>query len=215
MTDPKSIAYYLRVSTAAQDFPAQRHALTEFARRKGWAAPSRKNLFSEKISGAKVKRRELDRMLQACREGKFDTVIAYRVDRVGRSVSHLLQIYEECEAKGIRLIGVADNVDTADDSLGARIFRKAMALIAEIGRDTIRENTRNGLAAARLRGKMPGRPRTNDAAISRAFKLKAEGKHSGAEIARKTGLSQSYLSQVFSGKRKIPGLTLVQPNSPK
>jgi DNA invertase Pin-like site-specific DNA recombinase len=207
MPESRSIAYYLRVSTAAQDYPAQLHALQEFARRKGWAPPARRNLFAEKISGAKTKRRELDRMLQACRDGKFDTIIAYRVDRIGRSLPHLLQIYEECEAKAIRLIGAADNVDTEDNRMGARIFRQAMALVASITREMIQENTRNGQAAAAKQGRFAGRPPEKRAAILEAVKLRLRGIAPG-KIAQRTGVSKSYLSLVFNRRRRVPGVVI-------
>lgn len=198
---PKTPAFYLRVSTTAQEFSSQLHAIREFCRRKGWPLPGAKNLFSEKASGVKAKRAELDRMMQAVRDGKFDSVITYRVDRMGRSMPHVVNVFYELDRIGIRMIGVKDSFDSADDTPQSRMVRNMMASVAEMHRELIVENTREGLAAAAKEGRFGGRPRGKDAAIVKAKKLRAQGK-TLQEIRAKTGLSVGYLSDIFSGKRK-------------
>ncbi len=198
---PKAPAYYLRVSTAAQDYPAQLHAIKEYCRRQGWPAPTKKNLFAEKISGSKASRRELDRLLQACREGAFDCIVTYRADRIGRSLLHLVNIYGELERIKIRVIGIADNVDTADGSPTGKAFRNMLATFAELTRETIVESVRAGQAAAAKEGRHAGRPRKNDERIERALAMAAKGK-TGREISTATGLSPSYVSMLRQGKRR-------------
>lgn len=203
MTDPKKPAFYLRVSTAPQEFDSQLHALRECCRRKGWPVPGKATLFAEKISGAKAKRRELDRLLQACRDGHFDAIVCYKVDRIGRSMPHLVNLHAELKAIGIRVIGVADGVDTGIDTPQANAFRHMLATFAELQRETIVENTRAGLAAARAQGRVGGRRRKNDPAIARALKMRAKGK-TLEEIKKATGLSVGYVSMLFNGKRSAP-----------
>jgi DNA invertase Pin-like site-specific DNA recombinase len=204
MNTPKSISFYLRVSMGSQDFPAQLHALREFCRRQGWPLPSKKNLFAEKASGAKATRRELDRLLQACRDGRFDCIVTYRADRLGRSFEHLVNVHAELSAAKIRVIGVADSVDTSIETPMTRAFRRMLDTHAELTREMIVENTRNGLAAARKRGRVGGRPRTKDRAqIDRAIKLRRQGK-TYAEVKRITGISPGYLADIISGRRRKP-----------
>ncbi len=201
---PKSIAFYLRVSTASQDYAAQLHALREFCRRQGWPLPSKKNTFAEKASGAKATRRELDRMLQGCREGRFDCIVTYRADRLGRSFEHLVNVHAELSAAKIRVIGVADSIDTMTETPMTRAFRRNLDSIAELKREMIVENTLNGLAAARKRGRVGGRPRTVESAeINRAIKLRQKG-HTYAQVKKLTGISPGYLADLISGRRRKP-----------
>jgi DNA invertase Pin-like site-specific DNA recombinase len=194
-------AFYLRVSTRSQDFPSQLHAIREHCRRQRWPAPGKANLFTEKESGAKAKRRELDRLLQACRDGKYDTIITYRGDRLGRSFEYMANVYAELRAARIRVIGVADGIDTEKDTPTTRAFQRMLATIAELQREMIVENTKAGLAAARKRGQSLGRPRSKDAKIAQALALKAKGK-TFTEILRVTQLSRGYLSEILNGKWK-------------
>ncbi len=203
---PKSPAFYLRVSTTAQDYPIQLHALKEYARRQGWPPPGKKTLFAEKLSGAKASRAELNRLVQACRAGVFDTIVTYRADRVGRTAQHMLNLYAEFRAIKIRVIGIQDNIDTADGSPTAEFFRTMLAGYAQFNRETIVENVKAGLAAARRQGRIGGRPRKNDKQIERAFKLKEEGKNP-TQISQATGLARSYIYALFSGKRRRPKIS--------
>ncbi len=204
---PKSTAFYLRVSTVSQDYPSQMLAIKEFCAKEKILAPRGETVFSEKASGATVARRELDLLLQACRRRQFDCIITYRVDRMARSLRHMANIYAELKALKVRLIGVADGIDTADDSPASNALRNMLATFAELTRETIVENTRDGLAAAAKRGKFPGRPRRKQKQILQAFRLKAAGK-SHSEIHRRTGLSLGYVSDLMNGKNKpgnLPG----------
>ena len=188
-------AFYFRVSTDAQEFASQRHAVAEFVRRKEWPRMTKANTFAEKMSGAKTKRRELDRLLQACRLGHVDTVITYRVDRMGRSMAHLLQVHEELRTLKIRVVGASDSIDTQEDTAATNFFFRSLANNAEFQRELIVENTRAGQAAARKRGVKFGRPATMAKQIAAARKLR--GKFSHRIIAEKTGLSKSYVTKIF------------------
>jgi DNA invertase Pin-like site-specific DNA recombinase len=201
ISTPRSIAFYVRVSTISQDFPSQMHALKEYCRRQGWPVPPKAKIFAEKISGKLARRTQLDRLLQACRDGVVDTVMLYRVDRMGNSFVHLVNIQAELDALKIRVIGVADNLDTAINNAAANHYRNTLNAAAQFNREIISERTLSGLAAARDQGRVGGRPRTSDDKIARALKLKSTGKTHTA-IAKISGLSKSYISKIFSGDRK-------------
>lgn len=193
-------AFYLRVSTEQQEHASQFHAIREFCRRKGWPLPIRGSVFADKITGASNRRRELDRLLQAVRAGKFDTVIAYSLDRIGRSMPHLLNFLGEMQHLKIKVVTVTDGVDTSDQSASGEFSRGMLALAAQMQRRMIVDNTKAGLRAAAKRGRFAGRPRTRDTAIGQAKALRAAG-HTLAAIKTKTGLSIGYLSDIFAGKR--------------
>lgn len=200
-TDPKTLAFYLRVSRTKQEFFSQFHALKEFCRRSGWRVPPKDRIFSEKITGKLAKRTQLDRLLQACRDGHVDTILAYRVDRMGNSALHLHNLIAQLDGLKVRLVGAADNIDTAINNSATAMWRSMVIGMAESQRILIQERTIAGLKAARARGFVGGRVRKNDAAIGQAFALKEKGKLSVREIAQEVGLSAGYLSRIFNGHR--------------
>ena len=197
MTAPKKIAYYVRVSRTSQDFPSQLHALNEFCRRNDWRPPAKKLVFAEKITGKVARRTQLDLLLQACRDGHVDTIICYAVDRMGNDARHLHNLIAELDALKIRVIGVVDTIDTATSNAATNLMRSMLFAFSQAARERIAERTVAGLNAARARGRIGGKPRTNDAAIERAFKLK--GTASVRQIAKKVGLSAAYVSKLFRG----------------
>jgi len=235
-TPPQKIAFYLRVSTLKQDTRAQLHALVEFCRRQGWAPPPAALRFSEKASGSKASRTQLDLLQQACRAGHVDTIVTYAVDRMGRNALNTHNLIAELDRLKVRLIGVSDGIDTRENNSVTAMYRGMLITFAESERMRISERTHSGLKSAKARGRSGGKPRKNDAAIAQAFKLKAEmEKHlnqaaqrnglprggswewaikkekklSLAHIAKKTGLSRPYLCLLFQGKS--PSAKKVKP----
>jgi len=99
----------------------------------------------------------LDFMLQEMRSGKFATIIVYRLDRLGRSLAHLLQIFEELRNKKIQLITISENINTSDDSPTARAFWVLLGVFSELERSIIVERVKSGIARARKEGKQLGR----------------------------------------------------------
>lgn len=209
-TAPK-LAFYLRVSTNKQDAKSQMLALVEYCRRHGWTVAATSLIFSEKVSALKTKRTELDRLLQATRAGLVDTVLTYRVDRVGRSMLHLVNLLAELKRNRIRVVGVADNFDNADTSPDAVFRQNLLVSLAELERGRIVERTFAGLAAARRAGRIGGRRRVSDAKIAEAWTLRAKNPPvSLRSIAATVGLSPSYLSRVFA-KTPPPGVAQTSP----
>lgn len=195
MTVPKKIAFYVRVSTTSQDFPSQLHAMREWCRRHGWKPPAKEKIFAEKITGKLSRRTQLDVLLQQCRDGHVDTILCYRLDRVGNSFLHLVNLIAEFDRLKIRVVGVADGMDTAEDSATMNHFRRTMMSAAAYNRELIVERTIDGLKAARARGRKGGAPRKNDVAIAEARKLMAKKTLSLRSVAKKVGLEPGYLSR--------------------
>lgn len=137
---------YARVSTRDQNLELQLDAL----RKAGC-----ETIFQEKVSGATKTRPELDRMLASLR--KADTVTIYKLDRLGRSLKHLLDMVAELEFKGVGLVSLTDAINTT--SAQGRLVFNLFASLAEFEREFIRERTHAGLAAARARGRVGGRRR--------------------------------------------------------
>ncbi|MCI1712641.1 recombinase family protein [Bifidobacterium tibiigranuli] len=136
---------YARVSTAAQNEALQSDALN----REGC-----ERLYVDRCSGARASRPELDRMLDALRSG--DTVVVWKLDRLGRSVGNLVDLMNRFQRMGVNFRSVTERMDTATPG-GILIFN-VFASMAQFERDLIRERTHAGLAAARARGRKGGRP---------------------------------------------------------
>lgn len=136
---------YARVSTDDQSLDAQTDALT---------AAGAERIFADKISGTTRKRPELDKLFDQLRDG--DVVVVAKYDRLARSLRDLLDIVEAIRDRGAGFRSLAEEIDTTT-SAGRLIFH-VFASIAEFERDRISERTREGLNAARRRGRVGGRP---------------------------------------------------------
>ena len=137
---------YARVSTRDQNLDAQEDALK---------AAGATKLFTEKISGKTRQRPELDKMLEHLRDG--DVVVVTKYDRLGRSLPDLLNIVAAIKDKGAHFRSLAEDIDTTTPT--GRLIFHVFASFAEFERDRIAERTKEGVAAARKRGRIGGRPR--------------------------------------------------------
>jgi DNA invertase Pin-like site-specific DNA recombinase len=136
---------YARVSTDDQNLDAQLDAL------KGAAAA---RIFSDKISGSLRKRPELDRLLDQLRDG--DVIVVTKYDRLARSLRDLLDIVEVIKERGAGFRSLAEDIDTTTPA--GRLVFHVFASIAQFERERISERTKEGLEAARKRGRVGGRP---------------------------------------------------------
>ncbi len=148
------VALYLRVSTSEQTTLNQELELVEYCKRNNYEVF--KIYKDEGISGTKTSRPELDLMLQDMREKKFDAVIVWKFDRLGRSTSHLLQVLEELKNKNVRLIATSQNIDTGTPM--GKFFFTILSGFAEMEREIIKERINLGLKRAKNEGKILGRP---------------------------------------------------------
>lgn len=170
---------YARVSTDEQNLDLQEDALTK----EGCT-----RIFKDKISSAKDARPGLTAALDYMREG--DTLIIWKLDRLGRSVKQLINTVERLQSRNIQLKVLTQQIDTT--TTAGKIFFYISSLMAEIERDTIRERTMAGLHAARARGRQGGRPKKMDKSkIAMAKQLKADPNISIKEICQILGVSVS------------------------
>ena len=175
---------YARVSTKDQNLDLQIDALKK---------AGCKEIFNEVVSGAKTKRIELDRLLSRLRKG--DVLIVWKLDRLGRSLKHLVLLVHELIEKGIGLQSLNDPIDTTT-SQGRLVFN-IFACLAEFERDLIKERTQAGLKAARARGRTGGRPKgLSEQAQRKAIAAEAlykEGQLSVVEICQNLNISKATL----------------------
>lgn len=172
---------YARVSTDDQNLDLQRDALK---------AAGCERIFEDTVSGANADRTGLAALVNVLRAG--DTVVIWRLDRLGRSLKNLIQLVERLETAKVGLRSLQENIDTT--SSGGRLVFHLFGALAEFERNLIRERTRAGLIAARARGRMGGRPQRLDP-IKRALVLKLhhERNHTIEEICNMMGISKSTL----------------------
>jgi DNA invertase Pin-like site-specific DNA recombinase len=170
---------YARVSTDDQSLNLQLDALRE-------AGCGR--VFQEQASGALDERPELARLLDHLREG--DVVCVYRLDRLGRSLRHLIEAVRLFEERGVGFRSLTEGIDTT--SAGGRLVFHIFAALAEFERELIRERTRAGLAAARARGRKGGRPRVmTPEKLEVARQMYESRRHSLGAIAETVGVSRA------------------------
>lgn len=175
---------YARVNTREQNLDIQTIALEKAGCEK---------IYEEIISGAKAERPILNNLLKQLHPG--DTLVVWKLDRLGRSLKHLVDLVQVLMQKKIGLCSLNDPIDTTT-SQGRLIFN-VFASLAEFERDIIRERTQIGLSAARTRGRLGGRPRgLSEKSKTTAYSaetLYREGKLSVMQIAKKLNISKSTL----------------------
>jgi DNA invertase Pin-like site-specific DNA recombinase len=183
---------YARVSTADQHLRMQEDALK---------SAGCEEVYTDVISGVKSQRPGLDKALSYLREG--DTLVVWKLDRLGRSIQHLIQTVNALLEKKIAFKSLQESIDTATSS-GKLIFHIFSAL-AEFERDLIQERTQAGLKAARVRGKMGGRPPLLDTRqINRMIEMYDEQKNTVAEICKIYNISRpSFYNYLNNRKREL------------
>lgn len=175
---------YGRVSTADQNLDAQRDAL---------AAADCDEVLVDKASGKLARRPELDKALLVAREG--DQLVITKLDRLGRSLEHLIALSKQLQAKGVDLVVLDQGIDTS--TAVGRMFFQILGAIAEFEHALMSERTRDGLAAARARGRSGGQrpkltPRQAKIAQDMYDEVGSDGRraHTVAEIAAEFGVSR-------------------------
>jgi DNA invertase Pin-like site-specific DNA recombinase len=171
---------YARVSTQEQTLNLQQDALHKAGCIK---------IFTDTASGAKAERKGLDEALNYVRKG--DTLVVWRLDRLGRSLPHLITTMTDLEERGIGFKSLTENIDTTTS--GGKLIFHIFGALAEFERNLIRERTQAGLTAARARGEKGGRPK----ALSEKQLIIArdlyEKRHPIAEICRTLKISRATL----------------------
>ena len=190
----KPAAIYARVSTNGQTTDNQVRELRKVAKRHGWKISA--EYIDHGLSGAKGrdKRPELDKLLKASNRRDFDIIMAWSVDRLGRSLQHLVGFLDDIHAKGVDLYLHQQNIDTSTPS-GKAMFQMA-GVFAEFERSMIQERVRAGLERAREQGKVLGRPKVSARTESLILKKREQGMGI-LKRAREVGVGTSVVQRVL------------------
>jgi len=198
------VALYARVSTVSeasekQDPETQLLRLRDYAARQGY------EIFAEyvdRISGADSSRPSLNRMIEDARDLRFHLILVCKIDRLGRSVLNLVNLLEELEVYGVKLL-CTDQPEISTKGPMGRLLLHMLAAVAEYERELIRDRTLAGLERARAEGKVFGRPRAKVDAME-VLALLNEGK-SYEKIAAELGVSEPTLRRrVKNGGSNLP-----------
>lgn len=173
---------YARVSTQDQNTDLQLDALKQ---------AGCEQVFHEKMTGSTLQRAELDACLRALRKG--DTLIVWRLDRLGRSLKDLVEIVNGLEEREIGFKSLTESIDTT--SAGGRLVFHLFGALAEFERNLISDRTKAGLAAARARGRKGGRkPKMTAADIKKAAAMLKDPTITKTEVAKHFGVSRVTLN---------------------
>jgi len=184
---------YARVSTGEQILDLQLDALHKAGCGK---------IFTETAGGSLVERVSLREALAYVRPG--DTLVVWRLDRLGRSLQHLIETVADLRDRGIGFKSLTEQIDTTTP--GGKLVFHVFGALAEFERDLIRERTHAGLAAARARGRVGGRPKAlaDPKKVELAQALYADGRHDVATICQTLGISRATLYRYVTPPTRKP-----------
>ena len=172
---------YARVSTEDQKLDLQVDALQK---------AGCETIYKDIASGAQHDRKGLDHATKYLRPG--DTLVVWKLDRLGRSLKHLIEMVNHLNQKGVFFKSVQENIDTS--SSGGKLTFHLFGALAEFERDIIRERTMAGLQAARARGRVGGRPKAlDDRKITLARQLMSNPANSASDVSKTLGISRATL----------------------
>lgn len=180
---------YARISTFDQNLALQLDALKQ---------AGCERLFQDVVSGSKAERQGLKDALDFMREG--DCLVVWRLDRLGRSLSHLITLIGDLEKRKITFHSLQESIETSTS--GGKLIFHVFGALAEFERNLIRERTMAGLQAARARGRKGGRPLSLDAKKRQLlYRLYDEKQHTVIELCQMLGISKTTL-YAYLNKRK-------------
>ena len=188
--------FYARVSTRDQSLDLQ----VDAARRMG---VKEEHIFLERASGARHDRPQLPKALAVLEKG--DTLACFKLDRIGRSLPHLVAILEDLDKRGVHFVTTEDGLSTKGST--GKFVINVMAAVAAFERSLMLERTRAGLAAAKARGKIPGRRRIMAPAdVVRARKLIDAGELNAQEVANLLSVSRATMFRELRKARDLKTL---------
>jgi len=203
MTKPLRVALYARVSTSnkGQDVGLQLDELQRVAEQRGWAVSGQ--YVDDGVSGATDSRPELDRMMVDAQAGHFDLVAVWKLDRLGRSLQHLLRLISDLSRWGVGFASLRDSgIDTTTPS--GRLMLQIMGALAEYEHELIRERVIAGVRRAQAQGKHCGRPKV-ELEIRPAVAMLEQGRGL-REVASIIGVSRTTLRRRLSEAGEWPVL---------
>ena len=185
-------AIYARVSTLDQEPENQLQELRRYVHARSW--PAAVEYVDHGVSGAKDRRPALDRLIRDATRRRFDVLICWRLDRLGRSLKHLVTLLDELQALGVGFVSLGEGIDLQTPA--GRLQLHILAALAEFERARIVERVQAGLQRAKRQGRTLGRPQR---IISRFQLARVEGL-STREAAKVLGVPRSTLQRYLAQK---------------
>jgi len=173
---------YMRVSTEEQTTSLQKDALLKYG-------VDERNIFADVVSGASKNREGLNAVLEFLKSG--DTLVVWKLDRLGRSLAHLISIITSLKEKNIAFVSLTEGMDTTTAS--GELFFHIFGALAQFERSLIQQRVKAGLESARLRGKSGGRPKAIDDEKLKVIKEALVSGMSKATVCRTFGVKRSTL----------------------
>ena len=186
---------YLRVSTAEQETNSQEHQVLDYCRVRGWQEPL---ILRDSASGVCTTRPGLESMLTQVRSGGVHQVVTYKLDRLGRSLTHLAIIVGELQSRNVALICTSQGIDTSKNNPVGQLQLGVLMAVAEFERALIKERTKAGLDVARKKGIRLGRPPLDPKVIKLILKTAGRLGHHVRAIAREIRTSPSSVCRVLA-----------------
>lgn len=187
------VAVYLRVSTESQSHDSQEDELNEYCQRRGW---KQIEWFRDTASGARQDRKGLTELMARVRRGKVDVILAFKLDRIARSLSHLAQVLAELQLYRVALICPSQGIDTSNQNPAAQLQINILAAVAQFERELITERVRSGILAAQARGVKLGRPSRSDKVMGQVKNLRRDGLKA-KDISARLGLPYSSVTEIL------------------
>ena len=192
---PTRAAVYVRVSTHDQEVENQLEELRRYVAARGWKA---REYLDEGVSGALDQRPALDELVRDAKRRRFDVLLCWRLDRLGRSLKHLVTLLDELHELGVAFVSLGEGIDCTTPA--GRLQLHILAALAQFERERIAERVRAGLARVRREGRRLGRPpvQVTQDALDLVTGLSVR------EAARRLGVSRSTAHRVL-GQNPLEG----------
>lgn len=207
----KRCAIYCRVSTRDQSPDLQLDDLRGVVQHRRWEVVG--EYVDIGVSGTKVKRPQLNRLMQDCHRGRIDVVLVWKFDRFGRSMQHLVTALNTFQELSVEFVSLQDSIDTS--TAAGRMVFGVLASMAEFEKALIVERVNAGLAAAKRRGRVGGRPKVR-VDIGRALALRAQGvplRETARRLGCGTATVQRALADHERSRNPQPGASEVSDTS--
>lgn len=189
------MAVYLRVSTDTQNHDSQERELREYCLRRGW---SNVEWYRDTSSGAKQDRQGLIVLMTKVRRGKVDIILAFKLDRLARSLGHLAQLIAELQNHQVALVCPSQGIDTSNSKYNpaAQLQLNILAAVAQFEKELITERVNAGIAAAKARGVKLGRPALSGRRKQEVVELHRQGVKA-KDIAARLGMAYSTVTETI------------------
>lgn len=191
------VAIYSRVSTTKQETENQVFKLIEYCDNMGYEVF--KVYIDDAVSGISTIKPRLEQMMDAAFERKFDIVLVWKLDRLGRSLKEIINILDKLKEKNIDFVCLTQKIDTTTSS--GKLMFHIIGAFAEFERDLISERVKLGLERAKRNGVKLGRPKVDEELIQEALEMREVHNASIRTISEKTGLSIGKVHEILVNRR--------------